>query len=389
MPLTRKAQLLKLLLGSLLLVNACTPTRNPESTVRIGEVGSMTGSEATFGTSTHNALLLAFDQANRAGGIRGKPIELVSLDDQSKSSEAVLAIENLISQKGVKAVVGEVASTITLAMAPIAQQHQIPMITPSSLNSKITQFGDFIFRTCFDDEDQAQAMASFAAKVLKVKRAALLYDYKSDYSTDSSTLFKKYFTQLGGVITAEQTYAGGDINFKAQLTALKGQSPDLLVVPGNYTEVGLIARQKLEIGISVPMLGGDAWDSPKLSEIGQSGIEGSYFITHFFEGDKREIVQSFIHDYKARYGKAPDGIAAMGYDAALVLIDALKRAEAPSPPSSPSSKDLPKAIQAALIQTKEIEGVTGKLSFDAGRNARTPAVVLKIEKGGKLLKQTY
>ncbi len=365
--------LILLTLISGVMVVSCNKETSSQEVIKVGEVGSMTGSEATFGTSTHNAVVMAFDRVNKSGGIRGKKLELISLDDQSKTSEAVLAIEKLISQYHVQAVIGEVASSISIAMAPIAQKHSVPMISPSSLNTRVTKQGDFIFRVCFVDEFQSKVMADFASRKLMAKKVALLVDFKSDYSTDSARIFKQHLLKSGGEIVIEQTYSAGDIDFKAQLTAIRSKSPDLIVVPGYYTEIGLIYRQKQELGISAPMLGGDAWDSPKLTEIAGASIEGSYFVTHFFGEDPQQHVQDFIREYKERFGEKPDGIAAMGYDAAMVLIDSLTRSDGKTPQS----------LRNSIAKTTQFKGVTGSITLNSERNAETPAVILKVIGNGR------
>jgi branched-chain amino acid transport system substrate-binding protein len=348
-----------------------------DAVIRIGEVGSMTGSDATFGTSTHQGIAQAFSEINAAGGVRGKKLELITLDDQGKASEAVLATQKLISQQKVRAILGEVASTLSIAMAPIAQQYKIPMISPSSINSKVTQQGDYIFRVCFVDQFQSKVMAEFALKHLRARKAALLQDSKSDYSRDSAKIFSDLFKKGGGEIVVDQSYSAGDIDFRSQLTAIRGANPDVILVPGYYTEIGLIARQKAELGIQAPLLGGDGWDSPKLGEIGGPALDGSYFVSHFAQDQPSPLTQQFIKKYKENYGGvSPDGLAALGYDAARVLADALKRAK------SDSSEDLRKAI----AETKEFEGVTGKITMGPDRNARKPAVVFKIEGGQFKLK---
>lgn len=343
--------------------------------IRIGEVGSMTGSDATFGISTHRGISLAIAEINAAGGIRGKKVELVSLDDQGKASEAVLAMNKLIQQEHVSAILGEVASSLSLAMAPIAQKFKVPMITPSSINSKVTQQGDFIFRVCFLDTFQSQVMARFALQNLKARKAAILRDVKSDYSQDSSKIFIELFKKGGGEIVVDQSYSAGDIDFKSQLTAIRAAEPDLILVPGYYTEIGLIARQSRELGISAPLLGGDGWDSPQLNEIGGAALKGSYFVSHFAQDDPLPRIQNFITQYRSAYGgQSPDGLSALAFDAALVLADSMRRA------GSESSDDL----RMALGNTKDFQGVTGKITIDSDRNAVKPAVVFEIGDGGRI-----
>ena len=295
--------------------------------ILIGEVGSLTGSDATFGTSTRDGIDLAIKQANDAGGIQGKKLRVLVLDDQGKAEEAATAVSKLVTQDNVIALLGEVASTRSLAMAPIAQANKVPMISPSSTNPEVTKKGDYIFRVCFIDPFQGSVMAKFAYNTLKVRKAAILRDIKNDYSMGLAQYFIETFKKLGGEIVVDQSYSAGDIDFKSQLTAIKPKNPEAIFVPGYYTEVGLIGRQARELGIKVPLLGGDGWDSTKLKEIGGNSLNGSFFSNHYSPDDKSPRVQKFISEYKTMFGAVPDGLAAMGYDAAVVLIDAMKRAK--------------------------------------------------------------
>jgi branched-chain amino acid transport system substrate-binding protein len=337
----------------------------------VGEIGSLTGSEATFGSSTRDGIDLAVGGFNNAGGLNGRKLRLVIVDDQGKAEEAATAATKLINQDKVLAILGEVASSRTLAAAPIAQTAKIPLITPSSTDAKVTQVGDDIFRVCFVDSFQGTVMAIFAVENLKAAKAAVLRDGKSDYSVGLAKEFEDNFKRLTGEIVAEETYQAGEVDFKAQLTKIKATKPDVLFVPGYYTEVGLIARQAKELGVKAVLLGGDGWDSPKLKEIGGDAVEGSYFSNHYSGQAQTPEVQGFIRSFKAAYGHEPDGFAAMGYDAMYVMIDALKRAKAVD---SASLRD-------ALAQTKNVAGVTGRISIDANRNAAKSAVVLKVDKG--------
>lgn len=339
--------------------------------IKVGEVGSMTGTEGTFGVSTHNGIELAIKQINAKGGVKGKKLELISMDDQGKPEEAATAVTKLITQNKVAAILGEVASSRSMAMAPIAQQYQIPMISPSSTNPKVTELGDYIFRVCFIDPFQGTVMAKFAAENLKLKKVAILRDVKNDYSVGLADYFAKKFKEMGGTIVADQAYSSGDTDFKTQLTNIKGKGPEALMVPGYYTEVGLIARQAREAGITVPLLGGDGWDSPKLAEIGGKSVEGSYFSNHYSQEDQSAVVQTFVTEYKKAYNAVPDGLAAMGYDAALVLADAMNRA----PDLSSAS------VRTAIAQTVNFPGVTGMITINSDRNAVKPAVVLVVENG--------
>lgn len=335
----------------------------------IGEYGSLTGSEATFGISTDNGVKMAIDEKNKAGGIKGKQIKLIALDDQGKSEEAAAVVTRLITQNNVIAVIGEVASSRSLAAAPIAQQNKVPMISPSSTNPKVTEVGDYIFRVCFIDPFQGTVMAKFAAENLKAKKVAILRDVKSDYSVGLADYFIKKFQELGGSISSDQSYQSGEMDFKAQLTQIKGSKPDAIFIPGYYTEVGLIARQARQLGLTVPLLGGDGWDSAKLFEIGGTAINGNYFSNHYTTETTDPVVLDFIKKYKERFGEVPDGLAALGYDSAKILFEAMERAP----------ELTPKAIRDQLALTKDFMGVTGKISMDPQRNATKPAVVVKVD----------
>jgi len=340
--------------------------------IRIGEYGSLTGGTATFGTSTHEGVMLALDEINKSGGLLGKKARVITEDDQSKPEEAVTAVLKLIKQDEVVAVIGEVASSRSLAAAPQCQTNRIPMISPSSTNPKVTQVGDYIFRACFIDPFQGSTMAKFAFDTLKVRKFAILTDKKNDYSVGLTDFFRDTIKKLGGEIVAEESYAEGDIEFKAQLTALKALSPEAIYVPGYYTECALIARQARELGLTAVLLGGDGWDSPKTIEIGGKAVEGVYFTNHYSEEEQRPEVQRFIADYKAKYGgKTPDAMAVLGYDAMTMLADAIRRARSINGP----------AIRDALATTKDFPGVSGKITIDANRNAQKAIVVLRIQGG--------
>lgn len=336
--------------------------------ILVGEYGSMTGSESTFGVSTHKGILMALDEVNKAGGVNGKKIQLKNYDDQGQAAEAVTIVTKLITQDKVSLILGEVASSRSIAAGAIAQQYKIPMVSPSSTNPKVTQIGDHIFRVCFIDPFQGAVMARFAINNLKLKRAAVFRDIKADYSVGLANFFVDEYKKLGGEVLADVSYASGDMDFKSQLTSIKGKNPDVLFVPGYYTEVGLIARQARELGLKAVLLGGDGWDSEKLTDIGGSAVEGGYFSNHYSHEDQSPVVQNFVAQFKARYGEVPSGLAAQGYDAAMVAVDAMKRAKDSSP----------KAYRDALAETKNFQGVTGMITINEERNAVKPAVVLKV-----------
>jgi len=350
---------------------ACKQAEVKIDYIRIGEYGSMTGTEATYGISTHRAIKMVFDQVNEDGGINGKQIKLISYDDQGKAEEAAIAVTRLIIQDKVHVVMGEVASSRSLAGAIIAQRYRVPMITPSSTNPAVTKQGNFIFRVCFTDSFQGKVLAKFALERLKAKKVAVFVDKKSDYSVGLADVFKKAFVSQGGRIVIVENYVGGDIDFNGQLTAIKAKEPDLIVLPGYYTEAGLILKQARALGITQPFLGGDGLDSSKLVEIGGRAMEGVYFSTHFSPDDKDPAIQNFIRKFKALYKEVPDAMAVLAYDAAQVLVAAIAR--------SPSlgGEDL----RDAIAMTKDFQGVTGKITLDRDRNAMKEAVVVQVSKG--------
>jgi branched-chain amino acid transport system substrate-binding protein len=339
--------------------------------IKVGEFASLTGKEAAFGQSSHMGTALAVDDLNAAGGVLGKQVQLITEDDQSQAGQPSTDVRKLISDDGVVAVLGEVASSRSLEAAPVCQQNQIPMISPSSTNPKVTQVGDYIFRVCFIDPFQGTVMANFATKTLKLKTAAVLTDVTSDYSEGLAKFFKDSFTANGGKIVAEQNYSGGDKDFNAQLTAIKAANPDGIFVPGYYTEVGLIVLQARQLGITVPLFGGDGWDGKPILSIGGQALEGTYFSDHFTPDDTNALVQDFVKRFQAKFNSTPDAMAALGYDSAMILADAIKRA---------GTTDGPK-VRDALAATKDFHGVTGNITIDADRNASKPAVILEIKNG--------
>ncbi len=359
----------------LCLLTSCNANRQGQeaSEIVIGEFGSLTGTTATFGISTRNGIDMAVDEINKAGGLLGKQVRVIVEDDQGKPEEAQTVVTKLITKDQVVAILGEVASSRSLAAAPVAQNSGIPMISPSSTNPKVTEVGDYIFRVCFIDPFQGLVMAKFAINSLKIKDVAILRDIKNDYSVGLADVFIQNFKQMGGNIVADESYSEGDTDFSAQLTSIKAKNPQAIFLPGYYTEVGLVARQAKKLGLNAPLLGGDGWDSPKLIEIGGEALNGASFSNHYSQDDPSPAIQKFVADYKARFNEVPDALAGLGYDSANILFDAIKRAN-----STEGAK-----VRDAIAQTKDFPGVTGKITLDKDRNAVKPAVVLQV-KDGKL-----
>ena len=366
-----------LVLASLIAVVSCKKqddaAKQESNEIVIGEYGSLTGTTATFGISTRNGVDLAIDEVNQAGGILGKKVRVIVEDDQGKPEEAQTVVTKLVNKDRVVAVLGEVASSRSLAAAPVCQSNRIPMITPSSTNPKVTQIGDYIFRVCFIDPFQGFVMAKFATQTLKIKNAAILRDIKNDYSVGLADVFVENFTKMGGKIVADESYSEGDTDFSAQLTSIKAANPQAIFVPGYYTEVGLVARQARKLGLPIPLMGGDGWDSPKLWEIGGEALNDCYYSNHYSVDDPSPAIQKFVGDYKKKYNQVPDALAALGYDAARILFHAFTAAGTTDPAK----------VRDAIAQTKSFAGVTGSISLDENRNAVKPAVVLRV-KNGKL-----
>jgi len=340
-------------------------------TIKVGEFASLTGKEAAFGQSSHKGTMLAVDQINAAGGVLGKKIDLVYEDDQSKPGESATIVKKLISRDHVVAVLGEVASGRSLEAARICQENKIPQISPSSTNPKVTETGDYIFRVCFTDPFQGKLLAEFGLKTLNAKRVAVLTDVASAYSVGLADYFKQPFVAGGGTIIGEQKYSGGDKDFKAQLTAIKAENPDAIFVPGYYTEVGLIVLQARQLGIDVPIFGGDGWEAPELIQIAGDSLKNTFYSTHFSPLKETAEVQTFVKAFQAKYnGESPDAMGALGYDSVLVLADAIKRA------GTTESAKLRDAIAAT-----DINGATGRTKIDAHRDAPKAAVIITVENG--------
>lgn len=357
------------LLAILLVLPLLASCTKKENEIVIGEYDSLTGSDATFGLSSNKGVRLALDEVNAAGGIKGKKIRLVTLDDQGKNEEAAAATTRLITQNQVVAIIGGVASGRSKAAAPIAQSKKIPFVSPASTNPDVTKIGDYIFRICFIDPFQGLVMAKFATENLKLKKAAILRDVKNDYSVGLADVFAEEFKKRGGEIVADLSYQAGDIDFKAQLTQIRSKNPESIYIPGYYTEVGLIAQQARQLGIKVPLMGGDGWDSDKLAEIGKDAINGNYYSNHYTTESSDPAVTEFIKKFKATYNETPDALAALGYDAAKILVAAIERARDLSGP----------AIRDELAKTKDFVGVTGKISMNENRDAIKSAVVIQVD----------
>jgi branched-chain amino acid transport system substrate-binding protein len=317
---------------------------------------------------------MAFEEINAAGGVLGRKLELLSEDNQTKPGESATVAKKLITRDKVVALIGEVSSGRSLEAAPIAQGAKIPMISPAATNPKVTETGNYIFRVCFIDPFQGTVMAKFAQADLKAKNVAIISSVSNAYSVGLAKFFRETFTKSGGKVAVEQKYSEGDKDFRAQLTAVKAANVDAVFVPGYYTESALIVRQARDLGITVPFIGGDGWESDKLLEIGGDSLNGCYYSTHFSPENKDPNVANFVRKFKARWNnETPDAFAALGYDSAYVLANAIKRAGTTEGPK----------LREALATTKNFSGATGITTIDKDRNATKGATIIAI-KNGKL-----
>ena len=350
--------------------------------IKIGGNFELSGGVANYGQSTMNGVKLAFKEINEKGGINGKKISLVIADNKSEPSEAANAVTKLINQDKVVALIGPVTSSNLIATTQIATDKKIPVLTPTATSPKATfengKVKEMIFRSCFIDPFQGEVMARFAANSMKVKTAAIYVDNSSDYSKGLAEVFRDAFTKLGGKIVAEEAFLQKDTDFKSAITKIKAANPDVIFIPAYYQEVGMIVKQAREMGVTIPLIGTDGWDSPKLVEIaGAAALNNTFFSNHYSAEDKDPHIQAFVEAYKKEYNQMPDALAVLGYDGALMMIDALKRA---------GSED-PKKIQEALASTKNLQVSSGILTLDDKHNPLKSAVVIEMKDGKQTFKE--
>lgn len=350
-------------------VRAAAPAGEP---VKIGFFMSLTGRDASFGEAALRGARLAIDDLNAGGGILGRPAELVVEDNRSLPGESATAAKKLLGRDKVVALVGECASSRTLEAAPLAQAAGVPLVTPASTNPRVTAVGDCVFRVCFADPFQGAVLATYAWKNLGLRRAALLVDSSASYSVGLAEVFAKTFTGLGGEIVASQKYAGGDKDFRAQLTAIRATRAEAIFLPGYYVEAGLAARQARELGLTATLLGGDGFEAPQLLDIGGEALEGAVYSTHYSAESADPASRRFVAAYTARHGSAPVGLAALTYDAVQLVADAATRAGSVERG----------ALKQALAATRDFAGVTGRTGFDENRDAQKAAAMIAV-RGGK------
>ena len=338
--------------------------------IKVGVLAPLTGNVSVYGISASNGTRLAFDEVNKDGGVLGKKIKFIIEDEKGDATEAVNAYNKLANNEEVVAVIGDITSKPAAAVANASQKEKIPVITPTATAANVTTYGENVFRACFLDPFQGSVMAKFAKEKLSAKTAAIVYNTGDDYSSGVAEAFKKAFEKAGGKVVAYEGYGATDKDFKAQLTKIKGQSPDVLMIPDYYNTVALIAAQIKEVGLKTVLLGSDGWDGVLGAVQDTALVEGAYFSNHYSPMDTDSDVQNFIKNYKAKFNEDPNALSALGYDAAKILIAAIEKAK---------STDKNKVIKA--LKGIEIKGVTGKITFDENRNPIKSVTVLKVKSG--------
>ncbi len=363
-----------------------TAMRKPDLTqavepIKFGFNLEMTGDAATFGLSAQKGAELALEELKAKGGILGRPVEAVFDDNASQSAQAAQVASKLINQDKVHVVIGAVGSSQSIAMARIAEEAQVPMVTPASTNPAVTLDADkvreYVFRTCFTDDFQGEGIVDFAVNgPLAAKQAVVFYDAENDYSVGIYETVKRIAAGMGLELVAEDSYLSrSEQDFRPKLNRFKGLSFDVLIVPGYYNDVAKIANQARELGITQPLLGGDGFDSPDLWKNAGANIEGSYFTNHYAADDMDPAVQDFISKYKQHFGgEVPDAMGILTYDAVLVVADAITRAGGTDPA----------AVAQALAGTANLKGAAGAITINPQHNATKKLVVLEVGAGGAL-----
>lgn len=346
--------------------------------IKVGVNMELTGGVSIYGQSSYNGIKLAVDEINAAGGINGKPVELVVYDTKSEASEATNGAMKLITEDKVKALIGPATSGSAIAAQQVATEYKVPMIAPAGTAANVTvdnngQVRQYIFRAPFIDPFQGQVMARFAREDLQAKTVAIYVDNSSDYSKGQSDEFAKVFTQSGGQLLTKEAYLNKDVDFKAALTKIKGLNPDVIYIPGYYQEVAMIIKQAREMGITQPLLGGDGWDSPQMFEVAGASLTNAFMSNHYSGGDSDPKVKEFEEKYEKKYGAKPEAFAALSYDSMMMLADAMKRAGTSDPAK----------VTEALAATKDLVLVTGKISFDKYHNPIKSAVIIEYKDGKK------
>lgn len=368
---TRLARRTFSLAGVALVLAAFAPACGPKSDdIVVGAYLSLSGSDSTFGTDTRDGVELAVAEVNAKGGIKGKKVKVLYEDDKSTPQEASNKVRQLIDRDKAVAILGEVASSRSLAGGLICNTKKVPMVTPSSTAVEVTKDREYVFRVCFTDDQQGDVAARFVAETMKKKKVAVLYAAQDTYSSGLAASFAASFKKHGGEIVLEKGYQKGESNFTTYLGELKAASPDAIFVPIYYNEMVNVARQAKQAGLPGSIfVGGDGWDSSDLLEGAGTELEGAYFTNHYAPDVPWDNSKAFVTAFQAKYKHEPSSLSAQGYDSALLLFDAIGRATTVTP----------EAIKVALAQTKDFKGATGNLTIDKDHNANKPIVVVQIK----------
>ncbi len=353
-------------------------------TIRIGLNYELSGTVASYGASNVQGIEMAIDEINAAGGVRGKQIEAIKYDSKSEPAEATTLATKLTSQDKVVTIIGPATSGSFKATIPVANKHEVPVVSGSATANDATVLHDklqpYAFRTCFSDNYQGTAMADYSVARMGAQKAVIIKDNSSDYSKGLAESFRQKFSDEGGTIVNEVTYNTGDQDFNAIVTAIRSQQFDVLYLPGYYAEAGLIIKQARAQGIEVPILGGDGWDSPKLEDLaGDAALNNVFYSNHYSSLDPSPKVQDFIKAFKERYGTEPNAFNALGYDTAKFVADSIERAETIDGPS----------IASAMAATQDFKGVTGEFSMDANHNPVKSIVVVGLTNGKQATSESY
>lgn len=362
------------LLGMSLLLTACggaKETAKETDVVKLGATAPLTGPVAIYGITATNGSKLAMDEINKNGGVLGKQVEFIVLDSKGDPTEAITAYNRLVDE-GIVGFIGDAPSKPTLAIAEVAAQDNMPMITPTGTQFNITEAGPNVFRTCFTDPYQGVVLANFAKDNLKAETAAIVVNNSSDYSDGVAKAFVEQAEKLGLKVVAKEGYSDGDKDFRAQLTKILPTNPDVLVIPDYYEQVALITTQAREVGLKSAFIGSDGWDgvAKTLDPSAYSAVENSYFTNHFSLQDQSEKVQNFVKAYREVYNEDPSSFAALSYDAAYMMKAAIEKA---------GTTDKQAVVEA--LKNLDYNGVTGHLTFDDKNNPVKAVTVLKIVNG--------
>ncbi len=341
-------------------------------TIKIGGLAPLTGDVSVYGVAVDNGVKMAVEEINADGGVLGKQIEYIVYDEKGDATEAVNAYNKLVQSDNVVAIVGDVTSKPTLAVAQQAAKEKIPLITASGTAENITQAGENIFRACFIDPFQGELMASYASKKLEKKTAAIIYNISDDYSKGLYEAFEAAAGDLGIEVVQVEGYGKGTVDFKAQLTNIKSKNPDVIFLPVYYQDVALIAVQAKELGIEAQFLGADGWDGVigQVDESNMDAVNGAYFCSQYSAQSDDPNLQAFLSKYKETYGMDASQFAVLGYDAMKMLAQAIS--EAGSTDSA--------AITSAMAAI-DFTGLTGHMTFDENRNPVKSAAITQIDNG--------